>query len=98
MKMKNASKKWSPETINTILSNPFYCGNTVTNKYITNYMKKTCKINKDRKSWIIKENTHEAIISKEQYNRVQEIKDNKHKEKGTTYQFLLKGATLLWSL
>ena len=91
MKMKNASKKWSPETINTILSNPFYCGNTVTNKYITNYMKKTCKINKDRKSWIIKENTHEAIISKEQYNRVQEIKDNKHKEKGTTYQFLLKG-------
>lgn len=90
MKMKNASKKWSPETINTILSNPFYCGNTVTNKYITNYMKKTCKINKDRKSWIIKENTHEAIISKEQYNRVQEIKDNKHKEKGTTYQFLLK--------
>lgn len=90
MKMKNESKKWSAEAVIDILSNPFYCGNTVTNKYITNYMNKTCKENKNRDTWIIKENTHEAIISKEEYDKVQEIKAKKHKDKGTTYKFLLK--------
>ena len=90
MKMKNASRVWSAETVNTILSNPFYCGNTVTNLYITNYMTKTCKKNKDRDSWIIKEDTHEAIITKEQYNEVQEIKKGKYKKSEVKYDFLLK--------
>ena len=89
-KTKNASKKWSYETINNILSNPFYIGNTVINKYETNYIKKTCRKNKNRETWIIKENTHEPIIEKEKYEKVQEIKARK---KGTTrikYEFLLK--------
>ena len=50
LKMKNASNKWSSETINDILSNPFYAGNTVMNKYITNYMTKTCKKNKNKEA------------------------------------------------
>ncbi len=90
MKLKNASKKWSGETINNILSNPFYIGNTVMNDYKTNYIKKTCRKNKNRDSWIIKENTHQAIIEREKYEKVQEIKSRK---KGTTrikYEFLLK--------
>ena len=70
MKMKNATRKWNSDSIITILSNPFYCGNTVTNKYTTNYMNKTCRKNKNKESWIIKENTHDAIISKEQYEMV----------------------------
>ena len=89
-KSKNASKKWCEETINDILSNPFYIGNTVINKYETNYIKKTCKKNRNRNTWIIKENTHPAIIKKEKYDKVQEIKSSK---KGTTrmkYDFLLK--------
>ncbi len=89
-KSKNASKKWSEETINNILSNPFYIGNTVMNKYETNYIKKTCRKNSNREAWIIKENTHEPIIEKEKYEKVQEIKERK---KGTTkakYKFLLK--------
>lgn len=90
MKMKNATKKWNGDTIITILSNPFYCGNTVTNKYTTNYMNKTCKINKNKESWIIKENTHDAIISKEQYDRVQEIKKEKYKKTDIKYDYLLR--------
>lgn len=46
-------------------------GNTITNKYETNYITKTCMKNKNNDTWIIKENTHEAIISKEIYNKVQ---------------------------
>ncbi len=90
LKMKNATKKWSPETINDILNNPFYCGNTIENKYITDYLKKTCKKNKNKDTWIIKENTHDGIISVEQFNKVQEIKSSKKKQSGTKYEFLLK--------
>lgn len=90
LKMKNASEKWSPETVMDILSNPFYSGDTVLNKYITNYMTKTCKRNRDKATWIIKENTHEAIIAKEKYKKVQEIKKRKYTKKGNTYKFLLK--------
>lgn len=90
LKMKNASTRWSQETINDILSNPFYSGATVVNKYITNYMTKTCKKNKDRSTWIIKENTHEPIILKEKYKKVQEIKKGKRGKNATKYEFLLK--------
>lgn len=96
--MKNASNKWSSETINDILSNPFYAGNTVMNKYITNYMTKTCKKNKNKDTWIIKENTHEAIIPQEKYNKVQDIKKSKFSKKENEYHFLLKRFTLLWTL
>ena len=65
-------------------------GNTITNKYETNYITKTCMKNKNNDTWIIKENTHEAIISKEIYNKVQEIKKRKHKSKEISYNFLLK--------
>ncbi len=90
LKMKNASNKWSSETINDILSNPFYAGNTVMNKYITNYLTKTCKKNKNRDTWIIKENTHKAIVDKKKYNKVQDIKKGKHFKRENKYQFLLK--------
>lgn len=90
LKMKNASKEWNADTVNTILSNPFYCGNTVLNKYNTNYMTKTCNKNKNKDTWVIKENTHDAIISKEKYDKVQEIKKRKSKKKNITYEFLLK--------
>ncbi len=90
LKMKNASNKWNSETINDILSNPFYVGDTVMNKYVTNYMTKTCQKNKNRDTWIIKKNTHEAIVDKEKYNKVQEIKKSKHFKRENKYQFLLK--------
>ncbi len=90
MKLKNATKKWSIEQINDILRNPFYCGNTIMNKYKTNYINKTCKKNKDRDTWIIKYNTHEAIIEKEKYDKVQQIKLQKQVKTKTKHQFLLQ--------
>lgn len=60
------------------------------NKYETNYMTKTCRKNNNRDTWIIKENTHEPIIEKEKYNRVQEIKEGKKGKTQIKYQFLLR--------
>ena len=90
MNLKNASKKWRGEQICDILSNPFYIGNTIMNKYETNYIKKTCKENTNRDTWIIKENTHKPIIEKEKYDKVQEIKAGKRNKTRIKYQFLLK--------
>lgn len=60
------------------------------NKYETNYIRKTCKKNKNRDSWIIKENTHEAIIDREKYNKVQEIKLSKQAKIKEKHEYLLR--------
>ena len=73
-----------------MLSNPFYAGDTVMNKYETNYMTKTCKKNKKRDTWIIKENTHEAIIERKKYDRVQEIKQGKKGRESVKHEYLLR--------
>jgi len=89
-KMKNMSEHWQAEQINSILRNPFYMGNRIMNQYETDYRKKVCKKNTQRDKWIIKENTHEAIIPKWKYEKVQKIKQGKQGQKKVTYEFLLK--------
>lgn len=90
LKMKNSSKKWNSEQINDILRNPFYIGNTIMNKYKTNYLNKTCVKNKNKDTWIMKENTHEAIIDKDIYYKVQEIKESKKNNNSIKHQYLLR--------
>ena len=90
MKMKNCTRKWNAEQVNTILTNPFYIGNTVMNKYETNYMTKICKENKRKDTWIINENTHEPIIEKEKYDKVQEIKRGKKGRESVKHEYLLR--------
>ncbi|MCI8621130.1 MAG: hypothetical protein HFJ50_05250 [Clostridia bacterium] len=60
------------------------------NKYETNYITKTCKKNKNRDSWIIKENTHEPIIEKKKYDKVQEIKLSKQSKIKVKHEYLLR--------
>lgn len=59
---------WTARTVGSILTNPFYIG---TYRYNT----KTQKTRrwKDESEWIVIEDHHPAIISKEQFNRVAEI-------------------------
>lgn len=90
LKMKNASKEWSAETVNNILSNPIYVGDTVMNKYISNCLKKTCVENKKSETWIIKENTHTAIVTKEQFEMVQKIKKSRSNKRSVKYEYWLK--------
>lgn len=60
------------------------------NQYETNCIKKTCRKNKKRDTWIMKENTHEPIIEKEKYDKVQEIKLRKQVKTKVKHQFLLR--------
>ncbi len=66
---------WSNSTIKSILTNPADLGHMVQGKTKSTFLATGIKKNEsvDRKAWIIVENTHEAIISDEKYNKAQVI-------------------------
>ena len=72
-------KKWNPEMVNSILRNETYTGILIQNiKTKPNYrIDKLIDVNKDE--WIITENHHESIISKDKFEEVQQILNRKTK-------------------
>ncbi len=81
--------EWRNDSIGRILKDPTYTGALIINKYKTDYLtKKTIKTKSE--NWKVIENTHEPIIDKELFEKVQEIlKENFHKPK-RKYEYLLK--------
>ena len=76
LNFKNQGKNieyWTESTVSKILKNETYIGNLVQgyNKKIS-YKSKKMK-NQPKSEWIIVENTHEPIITKEQFYKVQAI-------------------------
>lgn len=73
------SKKWNAEIVNRILRNETYIGTLIQNiKTKPNYRTdKLIDVNKDE--WIITENHHEPIISKDKFDEVQQILNRKTK-------------------
>ena len=63
--------KWRPTTIGRMLSNEVYIGNLVQNKTGSVSYKIHKLVPKPKEEWIRCENTHEPIISKEMFERVQ---------------------------
>ena len=62
---------WSGSAIKKLLKNEVYVGNLVQGKRTTISYKNKKIINKNKDEWIKRENTHEAIISFEEFNKVQ---------------------------
>lgn len=64
---------WTPSTVRNILNNEVYIGNTVQGKRKT----KSYKVHKvevvPEEEWVRVENTHEAIIDKETFEKAQEL-------------------------
>ena len=71
--IKDNTYTWTPSTIRNILSNEIYCGVTIQGKRRT----KSYKIHKveavPREEWVRVENTHEPIISKNLFEKAQEL-------------------------
>lgn len=77
---QNINGKWNAKIVNKILKNRTYIGELIQGKRkVENY--RTHKlINTKQEEWIITEKHHEAIISEEKFNKVQELmKKNKSK-------------------
>ena len=66
------SKLWSDCTVKNILNDPVYFGATLQNQTGTRSYKDKTVIQKPESDWIFHENTHEAIITRETWEAVQE--------------------------
>lgn len=90
LKLKVIGKYWTKSTINRILTNPIYAGYMVVNKYETNFKLKKKNLTPKHQYELI-EDTHEAIISKDDFEKVQQKKGNRTKNDNKSYLYLLKG-------
>jgi len=73
---------WSSGMVRDILKNPVYVGSVVGQKYTTVSYKNHKKYIRDESDWIVTDNAFEGIISKELWDKVQEV--NKSVSRGTT--------------
>lgn len=64
---------WSEKTIRDILLNEMYIGNMVQGKQKVISYKVHDRVRTDEKDWIVVENTHDAIISKELFEKAQDL-------------------------
>ena len=92
--MSHQRESWSPKTIRAILVNEAYIGNTVQNKCTSISYKIKKKRKKNPEEYIRVENTHNPIISKELFYKVQEMIKSKKNVSLPKHDFLLKGLIL----
>lgn len=74
---KKVSNKWSASIVSKLLDNRVYCGDIVQNKSRGISYKVHKRIPNNETDYIIVENTHEPIIEKERYFRIQEMRKNR---------------------
>ena len=70
-------KRWTIIAVKRILTNQVYCGDQIQCKQRVLSHKNHKAVRTQKEEWVIVENTHEAIISREDFNKVQKIIDNK---------------------
>ncbi len=71
--------KWSPDTVSGILEKQEYIGDTVNFKTHKQSYKSKKKINNPKEQQLIFENTHEAIIDVDTWEKVQELRKNRRR-------------------
>ena len=96
------SYAWTIAQVKSILKDETYIGNSVHYRETNVSYKNKHRIRKDRSEWLRVENTHEPIISKEDFEKVQEqIASRRRMTKTATTQIfagLVKCADCGWSL
>lgn len=64
---------WRAETIRSMLENEVYIGNMVQGRRKSHFYDGKKETKTDKSEWVIVPNTHEPIVSKELFNKVQDI-------------------------
>ena len=83
--------KWNSNAIKTILKNEVYLGKLVQGKRTTVSYKNHKIINKDKSLWISYEDTHQAIIDKDTFYKVQREMKNRTKPRSINTVHLFSG-------
>ena len=84
--VRNPSHLWHTSVLRTLLSNQAYIGNLVQHKSTTISYKNHKWQRRSEDEWIVVENAHEAIISKDLWDKVKEVEKavghGKHTQRG----------------
>ena len=85
------SGKWSSERVTFMLKNEVYIGSMVQGRVqkVSYKSKKFRKLPKEQ--WTVVENTHEPLIDKETFQKVNALIQSRNRTRSCTYDFLLKG-------
>lgn len=83
--------RWSPDTVADILDRNEYLGHTVNFRTEKLNYKSKKTITKDPEDWVIFENTHEAIITEEDFKRVTQFRQNKRRPARTGKSSMFSG-------
>lgn len=70
---------WDRTSAHLILTNPVYIGSLIQGKETTVSYKNLKRIKKDESEWVVNENNHPAIISKEDFYTVQKLLKSKRR-------------------
>ena len=73
MQKNKASHLWDGTAVRHMLQNPTYLGDLVQLKTTTVSYKNHKNVKRDKEDWIVVPNTHEAIISRELWDKVREV-------------------------
>lgn len=88
-KDKEDIKQWDSSYISKILSDEVYVGNLMQRVYSNRHDSSRKSKFRDKDEWIVKKNTHEALVEKDLFERVRRIKE---KNQGSLPYHSLKNA------
>ena len=83
--------EWNYHTIRSMLRNRMYIGDMVQNVHIKKSFREKKIIKTNEKDWIIVEGTHEPIIDKDTFERVQNLLNANYRQPTSEYQRIFKG-------
>ena len=82
---------WSSERISEVLQNETYIGSMVQGRTVKVSYKSKKTVRQDPSDWIVVPDTHEALISPEEFQKVQLLLACRRNTRSRTYDYLLKG-------
>ena len=77
---------WNYHTIRSILRNQMYIGDMVQNVHVKKSFREKKIIKTNKEDWVIVEGTHEAIIDKDTFDRVQNLLDANYRQPTKPYE------------
>ena len=83
--------EWNYHTIRNMLRNRMYIGDMVQNVHTKKSFREKKIVKTNEEDWIIVEGTHEPIIDKDTFERVQNLLDANYRQPTPEYQRIFKG-------
>jgi DNA invertase Pin-like site-specific DNA recombinase len=86
--------QWSSQTVKMVLENPVYCGDVVNGKKSSASYKNQKVVRKPFEEWVIVKNMHEAIVSREDWEKCQAMREG-NRIRSTTANYVAQFSGLL---